>query len=56
MLIIDRFAYTNKLSNSSPYVKTAISLALIVLSIINSNIYILIAMIVGIMLTTIFIA
>lgn len=53
MLIIDRFAYTNKISNSSPYAKTAVSLALIVLSIINSNIYVLCAMIVGIALTTI---
>lgn len=53
MLIIDRFSYTNKFSNSSPYAKTAVSLALIVLSIINSNIYILCAMIAGIALTTI---
>lgn len=54
MLIIDRFAYTNKFSNSNPYVKTAASLALIVLSITNSNIYVLCAMIAGIVSTTIF--
>ena len=39
MLIIDRFAYTNKFSNSSPYLKVMISLLLIFLSIVSSNIY-----------------
>ncbi|MDD2495632.1 MAG: cobalt ECF transporter T component CbiQ [Tissierellia bacterium] len=54
MLIIDRFAYTNKYCNSNPYIKASASLALIILSIVNSNIYILCAMIAGIILVTIF--
>ena len=54
MLIIDRFAYTNKFSNSSPYLKVMISLLLIFLSIVSSNIYFLSLMITGIILTTIF--
>ena len=53
MLIIDRFAYTNRLSNSSPYLKMAVSLALIILSITISKIYVLCAMIAGTILTTI---
>ncbi len=53
MLIIDRFAYTNKFIGLSPCVKMAVSLALIILSIINSNIYILCAMIAVVVLTTI---
>lgn len=53
MLIIDRFAYTNKFTNLSPYIKTATSLILIILSIINSNGYILFTMITGIILATI---
>ena len=53
MLIIDRFAYTNRLSNSSSYLKVAVSLALIILSITISNIYILCAMIAGTIFTTI---
>jgi cobalt/nickel transport system permease protein len=54
MLIIDRFAYTNKFADSNPYVKVGASLILIILSIINSNVYILCAIIAGIILTTIF--
>ena len=54
MLIIDRFAYTNKFSNSSPYLKVMISLLLIFLSIVSSNIYFLSLMITGFILTTIF--
>lgn len=53
MLIIDRFAYTNKFSNSNPYVKVLFSLAFIIVSITNLNIYILCAMIAGIILITI---
>lgn len=54
MLIIDRFAYTNRFSNSSPYLKVMISLLLILLSIVSSNIYFLCLMGAGIILTTIF--
>jgi len=54
MLIIDRFAYTNKFCNSSPYIKVIISLSLILLSVVSSNIYFLCFMIAGIILTTIF--
>jgi cobalt/nickel transport system permease protein len=54
MLIIDRFAYTNKFCNLNPYLKVIISMLLILLSIISSNIYFLSSMIVSIILTTIF--
>ncbi|WP_312815908.1 cobalt ECF transporter T component CbiQ [Sedimentibacter sp.] len=54
MLIIDRFAYTNKFCNSSPYLKVTVSLFLILLSIISSNIYLLCLISAGIILTTIF--
>lgn len=54
MLIIDRFAYTNKYSNSNPYIKTIVSLALILLSIISSNISILCFIMVVVILITIF--
>ncbi|WP_326906507.1 cobalt ECF transporter T component CbiQ [Sedimentibacter sp. MB31-C6] len=54
MLIIDRFAYTNKFSNLNPCLKVIISLLLILLSIVNSNIYVLCFMIAGNILTTIF--
>lgn len=39
MLIIDRFAYTNKFSEYNPYAKVLFALVVIVLSIANSNIY-----------------
>ena len=51
MLIIDRFAYTNKFCNLNPYLKVIISMLLILLSIISSNIYFLSSMIVSIILT-----
>ncbi len=39
MLIIDRFAYTNRLSRANPYIKVLLSVLLIFVSIINSNLY-----------------
>lgn len=39
MLIIDRFAYTNRFAEFNPYKKVLFSLILILLSVINSNIY-----------------
>lgn len=53
MLIIDRFAYTNKFSNSNPYLKVIISLLLILLSIVITNIFFLCIMIVGVIISTI---
>lgn len=54
MLIIDRFAYTNKFCNSNPCFKVTISLLLILVSIVSSNIFFLCSMIAGIVFTTIF--
>ncbi len=52
MLIIDSLAYTNKFSNSNPFVKVLFSLAVIVLSIANSNIYFALVMIALVIILT----
>lgn len=37
MLIIDRFAYTNRLTGLSPFIKTGLSFAMIIVSVATSN-------------------
>lgn len=53
MLIIDKFAYTNRFSELNPYNKMLFSIALIVLSIINSNTYIACSIILVLMIITV---
>lgn len=56
MLIIDRFAYTNRLSGANPYIKVLLSVLLIFISIINSNVYAALAIAAGVMTLTVFYA
>jgi len=53
MLIIDRFAYTNNFAELNPYMKVLFSISLIITSIINSNIYFFVALIIGIIILTV---
>ncbi|MDF2676578.1 MAG: cbiQ [Bacillota bacterium] len=52
MLIIDRFAYTNNFAELNPYMKVLFSITLILVSIINSNIYFACVLIVGVIFVT----
>lgn len=53
MLIIDRFAYNNRFALLNPEIKVISSLALIVLSVMNSNIYFSCIIILGVILMTV---
>ncbi len=54
MLIIDKLAYTNKFSESNPYIKVLFSILIIIMSIINSNIWMFLIMIAAVVMITIF--
>lgn len=54
MLIIDRLAYTNKFSESNPYIKVWCSILIIVISIVNSNIGTFLFIIFVVSMSTIF--
>lgn len=56
MLIIDKFAYTNKLKNINPRLKIGLSLTFIALALINKNIYFFIGIICGGFYATVFLA
>lgn len=53
MLIIDRFAYTNNFAELNPYMKVLFSISLIIASIINSNIYLFVALIISVIILTV---
>jgi len=53
MLIIDRFAYTNRFAEFNPYKKVIFSLMLILTSAINSNIYLACAIITIVIIITV---
>ncbi|MBP1926171.1 cobalt/nickel transport system permease protein [Sedimentibacter acidaminivorans] len=53
MLIIDKLAYTNKFSESNPYIKVWCSILIIVISIVNSNIWIFLVMIFVVSMATV---
>lgn len=53
MLIIDRFAYNNRFAELNPNIKVLCSLILIVLSIINKNIYFACIVIFGVIMMTV---
>ncbi len=53
MLIIDRFAYNNRFALLNPEIKVISSLTLIVLSVMNSNIYFSCIIILGVILMTV---
>lgn len=52
MLIIDRFAYTNNFAELNPFMKVLFSITLILISIINSDIYLACFIIVGVIFVT----
>lgn len=54
MLIIDRFAYNNKFAELNPNLKVLCSFILIILSVVNSNIYLACIVILGVMVMTVF--
>lgn len=53
MLIIDRFAYTNRFAEFNPYKKVLFSLILILLSVINSNVYLACVIIIIVIIITV---
>ena len=54
MLIIDRIAYTNKFAESNPYMKVLFSIILIFISIVNSNMWLFLTIIVIVLMVTLF--
>lgn len=56
MLLIDKYAYTNKLKNFNPMAKVCFAMGILILALINSNIYTYLAIIGVMVLITVVIA